>query len=146
MLIASWKPGFGTLYKADAQKVAEEIAEIGEEVKPAQILEKARDKTTELHKCFEWDDSVAAEKFRLQQARTVICHLVIKEVEEKTGATPKRIFHRTETTGGYKSIEFILQDQTEYEKLLEMAKRELQAFKAKYHSLSEFEEIFALID
>lgn len=145
MLVASWKPGFG-LFKADAQKVADEIMEIGDEVKPEQILEKARDKTTELHKCFEWNDSVAAEKYRLHQARTIVCQLVIKEAEEKPDATPKRIFHRTETTGGYKSVEFILQDQTEYEKLLEMARSELRAFKAKYHSLSEFKEIIALIE
>lgn len=145
MLVASWKPGFG-LFKADAQKVADEIMEIGDEVKPEQILEKARDKNTELHKCFEWDDSIAAEKYRLHQARTVVCQLVFKEIEEKEDTTPKRIFHRTENNGGYKSMSFIAKNPTEYEKLLAMAKAELRAFKAKYHSLSEFEKIFALID
>ena len=145
MLVASWKPGFG-LFKADAQKVADEIMEIGDEVKPEQILEKARDKTTELHKCFEWNDSVAAEKYRLHQARTIVCQLVIKEAEGKQETTPVRVFHRTENGGGYKSMSFIVKDSTEYQKLLEMARSELRAFKAKYHSLSEFEEIIALIE
>ena len=54
------------IYKADAQKVADEIGD--KKVTPQEILEKARDETSELHKCFEWDDSVAAERYRLQQA------------------------------------------------------------------------------
>lgn len=38
-------------YKADAQKIAEEIG-FGE-FTPMEVLEKAKDETTELHKCFE---------------------------------------------------------------------------------------------
>ena len=77
MLVASWKSGFG-LFHADAQKVANEIAEIGESATPREILEKGRDPKTELHKCFEWDDTVAAEKYRIQQARQIVCCLVIR--------------------------------------------------------------------
>lgn len=143
--VATWRSGLG-IFKADAQKVADEIGAIGEEVTPAQILEKARDSKTELHKCFEWDDTKAAEKYRLYQARQVVCNLVFKEVEEKEESVPRRIFHRTENTGGYKPLELIVKNPTEYEKLLEQAMAELRSFKAKYHSLSELEDILALID
>ena len=51
MIITSWK--IKGIFKADAQKVSEEIAEIGETVEPSEIVEKARDESTELHKCFE---------------------------------------------------------------------------------------------
>ena len=145
MTVASWRSGLG-VFKADAQKVADEIRSIGEEVSPVQIVAKARNKDTELHKCFEWDDTKAAEKYRLYQARQVVCSLVFKEVEEKEDTTPRRIFHRTENTGGYKPLELIVKNQTEYEKLLEQARAELRTFKVKYHSLSELEEILALID
>lgn len=145
MIVATWRPGFN-LFKADAQKVADEIGSIGEEVTPAQIVERARDNTTELHKCFEWDDSVAADKYRLYQARKVVCHLVIKEVEEKANTAPVRVFHKTESNRGYKPFELIVKNKTEYEKLLDRAMLELRAFKAKYHTLSELEEILALID
>lgn len=145
MVIATWRFGIN-LFNADAQKVADEIGKIGEDVTPAQIVERARDKTTELHKCFEWDDSVAADKYRLYQARKVVCHLVIKEIEEKGNSTPVRVFHKTERGGGYKPFELIVKNKTEYEKLLEQAMSELRAFKAKYHTLSELDEILALID
>lgn len=146
MTIATWRPGFECLFKGDAQKVANEILEIGEEVSASQILEKARDSSTELHKCFEWDDSIAAEKYRLHQARMVVCNLVIKQDESKEGAPQRRLLHKTENTGGYKPLSLIVRNQTEYEKLLEQAMSELRAFKSKYHALSELEEILALID
>lgn len=145
MIVATWRSGI-QLFKADAQKVAEEIEEIGAEVTPAQILEKARDGKTELHKCFEWDDTAAAEKFRLYQARQVVCHLVIKEVEGKREQQPIRVFHKTERSGGYKPFSVIVKNPTEYEMLLARAREELHAFKVKYHALSELEEILALID
>ena len=62
MQLATW----GTYrFKADAQKCADEIMEICDELEsatPQQILDKARDSNTELHKCFTWDDTEAAEK------------------------------------------------------------------------------------
>lgn len=63
-----WK--FNNLYKADAEKVSKEIESIPNAT-PSSILEFARNENSELHKCFEWDDTVAAEKYRLQQARNI---------------------------------------------------------------------------
>lgn len=143
MTVATWRSGF---FKADAQKVADEIGAIGEEVTPAQILDKARDKNTELHKCFEWNDSVAAEKYRLHQARMIVCNLVFKNLEHEDDTPKVRVFHRTDSNGGYKPLELIIKNPTEYEKLLARARVELRAFKAKYHALSELEEILDLID
>ena len=63
---AKWLDEFKSLYKgADAQLVADEIMSIGDAATPQQIVEKARDEATELHKCFTWDDRIAAEKYRL---------------------------------------------------------------------------------
>lgn len=143
MTIATWRTG---LFKADAQKVADEIGAIGEEITPAQILEKARNKNTELHKCFEWNDSVAAEKYRLHQARMIVCNLVIKNVDAEDDTQQVRVFHRTDNNGGYKPLALIIKNPTEYEKLLAQARAELRAFKVKYHALSELEEILELID
>lgn len=145
MIIAKWK--FEGLFKGDAQKVAEEIYSIGEEATPQQILDKARDKKTELNKCFEWDDSKAAEKWRLQTARQIACSLVIKVEENKPQPpTPIRVFYTTPKAEGYKPTEYIVRDKNAYSELLAQAKAELRNFKAKYKSLTELEDIFALID
>lgn len=143
MIFAAWKSG--CRISADAQKVADEILAIGKSATTAQILDKARDEKTELHKCFDWDDAEAAEKWRMQQARHIVCNLVIKE---KTDA-PKpevRVFFKTDNESGYKPTVLIMQDKDEYQKLLARALAELNSFRAKYKSLTELDGVFDAID
>ena len=142
MITATWKmPG---IFKADPQKVAEEITAIGDDVTPEQVVEAARDESSELHKCFDWDDQIAAEKWRKQQARQILCFLIIKE-EEPSEAVPLRVFYKNDE-GGYKKSELIFRNDDEYQKLLQTALAELSAFKRKYARLQELSEILALID
>lgn len=143
MIIATWKmPG---VFKADAQKVAEEISVLGEEITPEQIVEAARDENTELHKCFDWDNEVAADKWRKQQARQIMCFLVIREEKKEPDAYPIRVFQRVDN-GGYKSSEKIFRNNDEYQKLLQAAYAELRMFKKKYARLQELSEILELIE
>lgn len=145
MIVATWKSGLG-LFKADPQKVAEEIIAIGDEATPAQILEKGRSEETELHKCFEWNDSIAAEKYRLSQARKIVEVLVIQRLPDAPKDAPEiRIFHKTESTEGYKPINRIVQDNDEYQKLLQRAFAEFHALKIKYQNLQELDYITSLI-
>lgn len=127
--------------------MANEIAEIGKSVTPQEILEKGRDPKTELHKCFEWDDSKAAEKYRIQQARAIVRCLVIKETDEpKSGKPEVRVFYKTSGNDGYKPTTIIMQNRDEYVRLLERAYAELSAFKAKYRILTELDGVFEQID
>lgn len=143
-IVAKWASG-QRCFSADAQKCAEEIMEIGEDAHPSQVLEKARDENTELHKCFIWDDAVAAEKYRLNQARKVLQFLVIAEEKEPEDRPEIRFFYKTDKESGYKPVELVVKKQDEYEALLARAYAELRAFKAKYAMLSELQEIFDLI-
>ena len=151
MIKAKWKNGYG-FYKADAQRVAEEIMEVCSsadlnDAKPEEILEKARDEKTELHKCFEWDDAIAAERYRLKQAGNIVRLLVIKEDQKLAeDQSETRMFYKTKEDEGYKPVELIVRKKDEYEALLERAKAELRAIKAKYSMLKELEAIFKLID
>lgn len=142
---AVWKPGFESLHKANAQLVAEEIASIGENVTPAQIVVKARDGGTELHKCFEWDDSVAAEKYRLFQARQVVCHLVIRETVREN-RPPIRFMLQAKNGAGYEPTKIIYKDPDKYQELLDGVLRELVAIRNKHSNLLELEEVFDAID
>ena len=139
------------IFKADAQKCYKEIQEIGEEVKPEQVLKKARNKKSELHKCFDWDDSSAAEKYRMSQARSVLNHLiVIKRDMENDEYQPVqfRVMLKNDRSesSGYKQTIVMVRDEDEYKKMLELAYAELHAFKQKYSCLSELSEILSLID
>ena len=139
------------IFKADASKCYEEIQQIGDEVKPQQVIDIARDERTELHKCFEWNDSLAAEKYRLYQARCVINHLIVvkREAEDdKSEPVQFRVMMKNDSSddSGYKQTVVMVRDEDEYKKLLDQAYRELHSFKQKYSCLSELAEILALID
>lgn len=141
-----WRVEYAYLYKdADAQKVTDEILSIGDSATPQQIVELAKDEATELHKCFEWDDAVAAYQFRLQQARNITHHLVIEENEPQPDKPPIRYLVMTEKGSGYKPITAVFKREDEYQQLLRTAMAELRAFKTKYARLSELQEIFDLI-
>lgn len=137
---AEWK--IKGIFKADAQKVADEIG--GSKVTPQEVLEKAKDENSELHKCFEWNDTVAAEKYRLQQARAIIVNLIFtpKTKEEE----PVRCFQITRERCTYQPTQQFLVQEDEYQSLLKRAKSELEAFKRRYHTLTELEQVFEAIE
>ena len=147
MVKAIWRPDMAGFYTGvDAMKVAEEIMEIGEAATPAQIVDRARDEGSELHKCFEWDDAKAAQSYRLQQARTVVHMLVVEEVNPpEEDAAPIRFFVQPDKGHGYKPIEVVFKRDDEYQMLLQRALAELRDFKRKYERLKELREILDLI-
>lgn len=51
-------------------------AEADGPISPQMVLDRARDESSPLHDCFEWNDTIAAEKFRMVQAR-VLLRLVV---------------------------------------------------------------------
>lgn len=134
-------------FNADANKVYEEISGIGESCTPTQIVEYAREhKDSELYKCFDWDDTVAAEKWRLQQARTVVCNIVYEEVSKDNQVQNIRVIQHVPELEAYKPVSLIIRNKTEYESLLERACAELRAFKERYKMLTELEQIMERID
>lgn len=137
---AEWK--IKGIYKADAQKVADEIGE--NSITPQEVLEKAKDEHSELHKCFEWNNDVAAEKYRLQQARAIIINLVYvpKSKEEQ----PVRCFQITTEKAVYQPTKQFIVQKDEYQALLAKAKTELESFRKRYAMLTELEAVLEAID
>lgn len=147
-IIAEWRvPG---LVKADPQRVYEELRDLCNDIgeaKPDQIVERAKDKSTELHKCFTWNNTIAAEKWRLHEAVQLTSNLVFRREVTEDGTKPPavRILNRTDN-GGYKVPERVFKVQSEYEALLQRALAELHSFKLKYAALNELDYILQLID
>ena len=132
------------LYKADAEKVYSEMKELGESFSPADIVEAAKNKNSELHKCFTWDDTAAAEKWRKQEARVLIGNLVIKVETSDEKIVNVRVVESTST--GYAPTAIVVKSKSDYADLLARAKAELQAFKTKYSVVKELQSIFEAID
>lgn len=137
---AQWK--FKNLFKGDAQKVADEIG--NRKVTPQEVLEIARNENTELHKCFEWDNDVAAEKYRLIQAQRIIINLVFSKTDNEQEDI--RCFQITTEKNTYQPAQQFLVQQDEYQALLKRAKAELEAFRRRYASLTELEEVLKAIE
>lgn len=52
---------------------------------PEQVVDAARSPSSAIHECFEWDDSTAAEKYRVEQARDLLKRVKIEvEIHETT--------------------------------------------------------------
>ena len=132
------------LHKGDAQKCYEECQTL-KEVTPENVLELAKDESTELHKNFEWDNDIAGTKYRLIQARQIIQHFVIVQ-EEKKDAPKIRSYQVTTTKNTYEPTKLFIQKPDEYAALLERAKNELEAFKRRYQTLAELEQLFEAIE
>lgn len=145
-MVYQWKSG--SHIKANAQKAGEQfeqLARTDEGLTPESVLNANRAEGTPLHDSFEWDDTAAAEKYRLNQAGhfiRCICNVFEEEKTEGEKAEPQRAFYVTTEVSKYEPIEAIVKNQTKYEKLLDTALSEMLAFKRKYESLKELEPIF----
>lgn len=123
-----------------AGMVCAELAEQGR-LTPEELVNASRDEESPLHGMFEWDDTIAAEKYREVQARKIIRSV---EVVLTDSPIPQRAFqtvgHRT-----YERIEHVMSDEQMRRILLQNAKRELDAFKRKYSRLTELSLVFEAI-
>lgn len=139
-MIHKWKNG--SRISIDPEKAYQEMDSL-EEKTPESVLEKARDENTELHKHFEWRDDVAAEKYRLQQARHLIVCMV--EIQSESSDDVRRVFEISSTPNVYQPRTYFTINKEEYAILLGRAKQELYALKNRYENLAELEDVFDAI-
>lgn len=141
--MVEWKvKGF---FKADAEKVYSEIISLGDSFSPEQIVEAAKNKKSELHKCFTWDDTVAAKKWREHQARMLVAQLVIRTEAKDHEPVAVRIISSTSVKNEYKPVVKLIEVEQDYADLLARAISELKAFQRKYKTVKELREIFEAI-
>lgn len=126
-------------YKADPNKAYEEVSSL-DEITPQNVLNLARNENSVIHNDFEWNDTVAGERYRLIQARKMIQNFVI--VQQDSEAEPVRALQISTTVNEYKPVEIILRNEDEYQSLLKRALAELEAFERRYKTLTELEPIF----
>lgn len=114
---------------------------------PKSVLDFARNKSTELHKFFEWDDNEAAEKYRIAQARALIRVNVIvsPQTNEKVRAYVSLSTDR-KNEGGYRALVDIVNDEVMLDTLVADAMKELAFVTKKYESLKKIAEIGELFE
>lgn len=139
-----WKTPY--LMPVDAQTAGAELSRICQKngtLEPSDVVEESRPETAPLHPCFEWNDIIAAEKYREYQAGGIIRNIVV--VEEKPDK-PDRIRAFVHVQSTYQPIQVVLSDEEKRMEMLQNALRELRAFTEKYKSLKSLEPVFEAIE
>lgn len=122
---------------------------------PSHVVDAARDPSSILHEEFDWDDTSAADAYRLMQAGALIRRVkftVVKEnVQNKSvQITTTRAFQSRPSTrhadGGYESVEKIMADPQKRDELIDQVLRELSAYRRRYADLVALSEVWDAID
>ena len=130
--------------KADPQKIGLALAKIAEQQKgrltPPAVVEAARDTRNPLHRHFEWDDAVAAESYRLDQARALIRSVALVGDGD---AEPAPAYLSIADKGGtaYRAMAEVLDSADLQSAVLAAAERDLAAFEKRYRQLKDICEI-----
>lgn len=149
----------GFNFKLPAQTVGEKLEEVERKygsVTSANFLNESRPEDSSTHSLFEWDDSIAAEEWRLHTAKKIIGSVKIvvptptnpeqsvivrawvnKEVDDNRTKAAYVSFSRAMDMG---------QENTYRAIVISNAKRELAEFANKYRTYVEFAGVIAEID
>jgi len=109
---------------------------------PAIVLAEATDPEHPLHDKFEWDDSVAAEKYRLAQAAQLL-RVTFRQTAESGEVANLRHFWvikgtEKDSESQYVPIEEVIVDPISRNIMLRQMFREWKRFKARYAHYEEF--------
>lgn len=122
---------------------------------PEHVVDAARDETSPLHKYFEWEDSAAADAWRLMQARGLIARVKVQIMRQETPRDEVRTIQVREFKSlpssryakkGYESISDILADPDKREELVEQARAEFRRLRQRYEGVTELAQVWSAVD
>lgn len=128
--------------KADAAAAELEriYAEHGE-LKPSVIVDESRPKEAPLHPAFEWRDKVAAEEYRLWQARQIVrCVHVIEDGSKESSPVFVHVVARDDGAaqtkeGSYHPVSVVVQNVDMFESALSELEQRMRAAMASVEAL-----------
>jgi hypothetical protein len=119
-------------------------------LRPEDVVRYARDPATELHKRFDWADSIAAEKWRVAQARGIIRAVV--RVLPRTGRESVTIrayvslLSDRQAGDGYRIIDEVLEDPELSRKQVALLLEDLERLIARYETFMSLRPALAHIE
>jgi hypothetical protein len=112
---------------------------------PQLLVDAARPDDSPLHNRFEWDDEVAGEKYRLDQAREIIrsVKVVYRDATTEERARSYRMYSsiRTEEGRAYVPTQQALEDPFTRRLLIQQMRREMASLNEKFQHLAEWAEL-----
>lgn len=122
------------------KKQLEDIYEAHGQLTPQLLVDAARPADHPLHDRFEWDNSVAGEKYREEQARSLIRTVRVVEVQGDTEITSVRAFHSVPGPQGpsYVPLAEVVKDPIKAAIVLRTAEREWRQMFSRYKHLDDW--------
>lgn len=117
------------------------------EMTPAVVVEEARPAGSPLHTHFEWDDTVAGEKYRLVQAQELIRSVKVTFVknDEVKDVRAWVSVSRVDNYREYLPVEEVVQDPFSYRLVLQEMERDIATLERKYGHIEEFHEYLSRV-
>lgn len=114
---------------------------------PAHVVQSAQDPNNPLHKLFTWDNTEAATRWRLQEARQLISsyEVYFEPLNIRVRAFSALSADRS-SGGGYRSLNEVMSQAPLREQLLQQAFKELEAAQNKWRYLQELSEVWGAVD
>lgn len=127
--------------QANPQKLGEALevisAKSGGRLTPPAVVEAARDKKNILHKHFEWSDPVAAEAYRLDQARSLIRCIHVESTEAENGYARAFLSIKDRDGTSYRSLSDVMRSADLQAKVLAAAERDLISFENRFRDMTD---------
>jgi hypothetical protein len=135
---------------AEMQQEVMRLAEVsGGLLKPHAVVDAARAEESPLHGWFEWDDTAAAEAWRVEQARQLIqVTVTVIETSSQKAVSVRALVSlpRDRQAGGYRVVTTVLGDSELRAEMLADALAELNRVRQRYSTLRELAPVFAAIE
>lgn len=156
--VYTWKPRAkrNKTAKNDPQIVGEHLEFLrqrkGGYLSPEDVVADAKSKRSPLHKCFPWNDQLAAHQHRLDVARWMLRNLTVTSVvvnQEIIQTDPQRVFvvvRNENEDEAFTSINDAMSKKHERIQLVKRAWAELQAWRRRYGNLRELAKVCEFID
>ena len=132
------------------KEVIDEIVEVKEKygLTAEALLEKAKNEKSSLHNKFEWDNTIAGHRYRLQQARELINDVKVIIIKREVNAFENLNIKPGETIPQrqYVTVQEIKENNDLKEQILKRAKNQIKYWRDMYALYEEFNPIFNVID
>lgn len=141
----NWKMK-GLAKRVDPSIAAEELKRIQNiygSITPEILVKEAKKRNSPLHKIFEWNDTKAAENYRLQQARILLNNIQVTIVTDNESKNIS-VYEVTSVKEGYKSIDTFSPDDIEYVRIT--IERDLFFLKKKLSLYKQFDKVLECIN
>ena len=143
--VYQWAEGSRISKQVDAQVVGEHLQQLvgAGGISPSRVVEEARNPLSPLHLAFEWDNEVASEEWRKQQARSLL-----KSIRVVTLDAPPQIAYISVLVGDQRSYvpqQTVMESPAYREYALQDALRYLKGFEARYHQIAALQPVLDAI-